>query len=262
MIKIFRKIRQNLIMENKTGKYFKYAIGEIVLVVIGILIALQINNWNESRKDRLEEQELLTQLQSEFQSNLNQLDQKIAMRNSMIDASLKLLDYVDNPETRHTDSILKHIGYTVLAPTFDPIVNDIISSGRIQLLQNTSLKEKLSRWTSELVQVTEEEQVWLNYRSNNYTPLLLEHNLYRTLINRYWKANILEAFHLDKGTKTEFNLGASKKDIDFSGFLNDSQFENHLAQCASFAKLTNSQAESLRKRIVEILDYIEQDIND
>lgn len=50
MIKFFRHIRQSLIMENKTSKYFKYAIGEIVLVVIGILIALQINNWNENRK--------------------------------------------------------------------------------------------------------------------------------------------------------------------------------------------------------------------
>lgn len=51
MIKFFRKIRQNLLMENKTGKYFKYAIGEIFLVVIGILIALQINNWNENKKN-------------------------------------------------------------------------------------------------------------------------------------------------------------------------------------------------------------------
>ena len=50
MIKFFRKIRQNLLLENKTGKYFKYAIGEIILVVIGILIALQINNWNEDKK--------------------------------------------------------------------------------------------------------------------------------------------------------------------------------------------------------------------
>ena len=50
MIKFFRKIRQNLITEGKTGKYLKYAIGEIALVVIGILIALQINNWNEGRK--------------------------------------------------------------------------------------------------------------------------------------------------------------------------------------------------------------------
>ena len=53
MLKFFRKIRQNLIAENKTSKYFKYAIGEIILVVIGILIALQINNWNEA-KDRKE----------------------------------------------------------------------------------------------------------------------------------------------------------------------------------------------------------------
>jgi len=52
MIKFFRKIRQNLLIENKTGKYFKYAIGEIILVVIGILIALQINNWNENRKHK------------------------------------------------------------------------------------------------------------------------------------------------------------------------------------------------------------------
>jgi hypothetical protein len=50
MIKLFKKIRQNLLLENKTSKYFKYAIGEIVLVVIGILIALQINNWNENKK--------------------------------------------------------------------------------------------------------------------------------------------------------------------------------------------------------------------
>ncbi|WP_191859326.1 DUF6090 family protein [Hanstruepera ponticola] len=270
MIKFFRKIRYNLMSENKTspndsggraGKYFKYAIGEIILVVIGILIALQINNWNENRKDRLEEQELLAQLQSEFLSNLDQLDQKIALRNNMLKASAKLLNYIDYPESLETDSILNHVGYTVIAPTFDPIVNDIISSGRIQLLENSQLKEKLSRWTSELVQVTEEEQVWLNYRSNYYTPLLIEYGLYRNLINRYWKSNIIGAFHLDKGTQTEFDLGPSKKEINITEFINDSRFENHIAQCASFAKLTNSQALSLRQRIVEILNIIEQELN-
>ena len=61
MIKFFRHIRKSLLMENKTSKYFKYAIGEIILVVIGILIALQINNWNESRK-----------LQEETNTYLNQ----------------------------------------------------------------------------------------------------------------------------------------------------------------------------------------------
>ena len=53
MIKFFRKIRQNLLSENKFSKYLIYAIGEIILVVIGILIALQINNWNESEKNQV-----------------------------------------------------------------------------------------------------------------------------------------------------------------------------------------------------------------
>ena len=56
MINFFRRIRYNLLSENKAGRYLKYAVGEIVLVVIGILIALQVNNWNEFKKtDQLAE---------------------------------------------------------------------------------------------------------------------------------------------------------------------------------------------------------------
>jgi hypothetical protein len=66
MIKFFRQIRYKLMSENKTSKYFKYAIGEILLVVIGILIALQINTWNEERKERNREQAILKNLQLEF----------------------------------------------------------------------------------------------------------------------------------------------------------------------------------------------------
>ena len=62
MIKFFRHIRKSLLEENKMGKYFKYAIGEIILVVIGILIALQINNWNEGRKAKNNEAVLVKQL--------------------------------------------------------------------------------------------------------------------------------------------------------------------------------------------------------
>jgi hypothetical protein len=69
MIKFFRKIRQNLLMENKTGKYFKYAIGEIVLVVIGILIALQINNWNENRKEKTFENQVYKQIYNDLISD-------------------------------------------------------------------------------------------------------------------------------------------------------------------------------------------------
>ena len=74
MIKFFRRIRQNLLMENKTGKYFKYAIGEIVLVMIGILLALQVNNWNENRLNNIAVKTYLNKLIQDFtdeQESLN-----------------------------------------------------------------------------------------------------------------------------------------------------------------------------------------------
>ena len=69
MIKFFRHIRKSLLMESKTYKYFKYALGEILLVMIGILLALQINSWNQKRLDRIEEKNILSNLHDEFLEN-------------------------------------------------------------------------------------------------------------------------------------------------------------------------------------------------
>ena len=86
MIKFFRRIRGKLLSEGKTGKYFKYAIGEIVLVVIGILIALQINNWNESRKDYAKSRNYLSEILKDlkgdttsFNSALKEVSSTIAV---------------------------------------------------------------------------------------------------------------------------------------------------------------------------------------
>ncbi|OIQ41889.1 MAG: hypothetical protein BM563_00840 [Bacteroidetes bacterium MedPE-SWsnd-G1] len=78
MIKFFRKIRQQLLSEGKTRKYFKYAIGEIVLVVIGILIALQINNWNEAKKSKTNVIQLMENVQKELILNINKANAIIA----------------------------------------------------------------------------------------------------------------------------------------------------------------------------------------
>jgi hypothetical protein len=247
-------------MVNKTGKYFKYAIGEIVLVVIGILIALQINNWNENRKEHNQEIELLTQLESEFQSNLKQLEDKMELRNNMISSSLTLLDFVDKPSKRNADSIYAHIGLTIIAPTFDPIVNNITSSGRIQLLQNNELKNKLSRWTTEIIQVTEEEVTWAEYLDRWYQPTLLEYSSLRTITNTFWQNNISDSFHLDKNAETKFAVGNSLKEDKTNNLLDNSNFEDHIAFCATMAKITNSQSHSLRNRIVEILDLINDEL--
>ncbi len=77
MIKFFRKIRYNLINQNKTTQYVKYAIGEILLVVIGILIALQINTWNEKNKERIKEREILGDLVENLELNIKILEDNI-----------------------------------------------------------------------------------------------------------------------------------------------------------------------------------------
>jgi len=256
-------------MENKTGKpampagrYLKYAVGEIILVVIGILIALQISNWNENRKDRIEEKNLLTQLQSEFKSNRKQLNEKITIRNSMIAASFKLLDYIDHPEKRHNDSINSYLLQTLLVPTFDPIVNDVVSSGRIQLIKNNRLKELLSLWTSEIVQVTEEEDAWREYKIKLYTPFLSKNASVRSVLNQYWQDNAMEAFYLDKGTTVKFDLKNSLTHTDFTKIFENPGFEDHLAVCATDAKIANIQSLSLNNRIAKILQIIEQELKE
>ena len=85
MIKFFRKIRQKLLTENKFTKYLIYAIGEIVLVVIGILIALQINNWNETRQIKKVEQEILYVLLEDLNSAKSYSAQYIENEQSYLD---------------------------------------------------------------------------------------------------------------------------------------------------------------------------------
>jgi len=96
MIKIFRKIRQNLLSEGKTGKYFKYAIGEIVLVVIGILIALQINNWNDARKQKNELNQYLAKISNNVQLDIKNLKEIKKERITTNEACQKALTYFQN----------------------------------------------------------------------------------------------------------------------------------------------------------------------
>jgi hypothetical protein len=77
MIKFYRKIRYDLMEKNITGKYFKYAIGEIILVIIEILIALKVNNWNEENKLKNEEIEILNNFKSVIEDDLIKLDTQI-----------------------------------------------------------------------------------------------------------------------------------------------------------------------------------------
>lgn len=266
MISFFRRIRQQLLAEGKMAKYLKYAIGEILLVMIGILLALQVNNWNQNRKDRIEEQLLLKQLQTEFKSNLGQLDEKIAIREEIMNSASNLLSYIDYPETVVKDSINRDIALTIGYTTFDPIVTDLANSGGLKLLTNNSLKQLLSYWTSEIIQVTESEQTWYNYRNNIYLPYLIQHYQLRTARDELIKTDYLKKYQSDKEIDSYLyrmgGIGSSKYPEDIDHLLSEPDFEDHLTRCIVTNNICDIQSIILRNRIVEILDLLSIEIDD
>ena len=98
MIKFFRHIRKSLIEKNQMGKYFKYAIGEIILVMIGILLALQVNNWNENRKYRAQEKNLLIGLKQDLIESKKEIESTISYNDSTVNHYKYILVNFENNE--------------------------------------------------------------------------------------------------------------------------------------------------------------------
>jgi len=184
MIKFFRSIRQNLLSEGKTGKYLKYAIGEIVLVVIGILIALQINNWNEDRKN----QKLISAYKKSLIENLAQDSIVIADRINQIKSDIILIEAFEKRVSnapQPLDTILKiarfeykfniYVSYYYEKDTYE-VLN---STGHIGLFNNELIKKFKELNSLQDRALFSSSQTFETYRNNlsSYSrkyPFLLE----------------------------------------------------------------------------------------
>ena len=148
MIKFFRKIRQNLLMENKTRKYFKYAIGEIVLVVIGILIALQINTWNEQLKKSKLKNEYVASLVNDLTKDTIQLNSRLSLNKQIIKDLALIKDDITNGNIKTIEGFItlftsiKGGGVRLINTYNTNSFNLLISSGNIDLL-NKQLREDI-----------------------------------------------------------------------------------------------------------------------
>jgi hypothetical protein len=146
MIKLFRNIRQNLILENKTGKYFKYAIGEIILVVIGILIALQVSNWNKQNEDRTLERRYISELMLDLQKDSIFISESRQRSYQQMVSKNKLTSYYEGLQIAE-DSLAVYFGYQWKPVTkFNPItttLDELKSTGNIRVIQNSSIRRKI-----------------------------------------------------------------------------------------------------------------------
>ena len=167
MIKFFRKMRYNLMSENKMGKYFKYAIGEILLVVIGILIALQINNWNENKKSIQQEKTYYCKIAEDLQVDIRNINNSITTINTRLARTERFLKNLLKIQ-KDKQVVLKDWTATIRYYKFMPTkaaIADITSSGKLETLRNQTLKKRI------LSHYTEQDNV-INIIDVNYNALV------------------------------------------------------------------------------------------
>ena len=186
MIKFFRQIRYNLMETGKTGlpeqrvragKYFKYAIGEIILVVFGILIALSINNWNQDRLNQIEKNELLSKLNVEFKANKNVLIAYRNAENKAMNSSIEIMKLIGASEeelARHNLDSLFFESFPSNEMVFaNNAVHSIVQNGRLNLFKNEAITTLLYQWNS-LTEIRKIRYQKLDsWNNDHFLPFLL-----------------------------------------------------------------------------------------
>ena len=237
MIKFFRKIRQNLLSEGKTGKYFKYAIGEIILVIVGILIALKINNWNIKVQERNVERLNLNALQEEFNENKEKLNDVIAHNAQIISGTEKLIQTfnVNILDTISERTIALNIsGALAREINFvqsSGVLSEMLSSGELKLIQNIELKHHLAGFES-WIKRNEQQEKEVNQFRKDITNQILKSGNFKKIITELGRI--------------EYNWETSFDSVNNKSLFNSITLLNHLI-------LFKSASESTTKILYEPL---------
>ncbi len=203
-----------------------YAIGEILLVMIGILLALQVNNWNENHKNLQKEQLILKNLQKSFEFNLEELNQTLQSTRLGYHATVQLLALIkpefSNNTTYEVDSLLAIIqGYF----TYDPAtgaIDEIINSGQLSLVRNEELRNQVSNWSRILSDAGKNLKIADDHLYNVLINHLMEHANFR---------NVPRQVHLFNKTDLP-KIPPSNFTSDYKAMMTSLQFENLVNQHA------------------------------
>jgi hypothetical protein len=165
MIKFFRQLRQKLLTENKISKYLLYAFGEIVLVVIGILIALQINNWNDGRLQQIAAKTFYKNTIQQLMEDRRNLEGQIAYNNKDIKQFRYAIDLIEENTRSAKDSLWAITGKLVDYSDFDRqgnLYETIVNSGDVKLLKNEEIKKRLRKLEETYLYINRMETIHYN----------------------------------------------------------------------------------------------------
>ena len=264
MIKFFRNIRFDLMSTNKTGKYLKYAIGEILLVVIGILIALGINNWNENRKLRNQELLYLENLKSDLSLQIQMLDVYIEYENIIINQSNDIIAHYNlNNGFNNMDSIFPKLHDLSTRWTFSNANSTLIqmlNSNQINIIQNQKLKNELIEFNQQIdLFTTNTNMNNANLVDHLTTPTFIEigsfakHGVSHIMTQKF---NDFYPFEVNKVNDMELD-DISKKFINEP--IHKLELINKIVYRNTVSTLQKSGNQALKKRAKEILITLEKE---
>ncbi|OIQ30867.1 MAG: hypothetical protein BM564_01250 [Bacteroidetes bacterium MedPE-SWsnd-G2] len=181
-MKLFRKIRQKLILDHKNIQYLKYAFGEILLVVIGILIALQINNWNQSLKDKNALNEYLIKIKSHTKEDIEQLTELAAGRKQIADICKKARNSILDKTEKENLYLFKASGFAFADFYFKPNSSgyeSLQSSEYYGKINNTKLDSLLAKYHGLVDEIAENERSYNQYtvHQENYLDTQIDRSL-------------------------------------------------------------------------------------
>ena len=212
MIPVFRKIRKKMADDNRPLKYARYAIGEIILVVIGILIALQINNWNEENKKQNEVNEYLTNLLREFKINQEDLKANITYHKFVSEKTTELSDLISPNPKEITSNKLDTLMFAVMFyPEFTALTT-LMTSDKLELVNDYELKNDIANWKLNY----EEYRYNLKISYDQYT------HIHEFVLHNYQIKNIK---HIKRD---RFDSDKSLFPVDARSILSNPVFENQM----------------------------------
>lgn len=178
MIKFFKKIRYKLLETGRTGKYFKYAFGEIILIVTGVLLALYLNNLNYKSQLKKDEILILNELKSNLSSSILSYSRTINLEKDYLVQNQLILKYFDNNEP-YSENIDHAFGVYFWTVSSNPVAGgyEYLKSKGLELITNNILRNKLSfMFENEFNIIKNENEVWANNLQQNITyPYHINH---------------------------------------------------------------------------------------
>ena len=247
MIKFFRKIRQKMLAEKKFSKYLLYAIGEIVLVVVGILIALQVNNWNVNKKTRTDEGQILNDLIIEIEDDFASLNYNIERHSEAINSCKVLLD-VFNKNIDYNDSLSFHFARVHYHTVF------ISNMGAYESLKSKGFETILNKKLRfEIINIYEKWYPILqsNDKTLSEDILHIKRNFNQNHFDKFQIFEVIPEGFRYNGEMTPNNFNQLKNNTEYNYFLK-SLLASH-SSVVSLNKLIKAKAENIiDKSSVEI----------